>query len=190
MSHQGTKTPGHGRWANGQMGRIAKTLPPARPPLHPTSCLPAHLPICLLLALLVASPAVAQVAAHAPVVIQPPSNSSVTLRPVGRPVVRVNGAVLTDRDLLREMFTIFPYARIHNGFPREMEAGIRDGAMKMIIFEELVYQEAKRRNMTVPPGRARARPGGVSAAVQFLQRISAVPASRIPWFGTDPAGED
>jgi hypothetical protein len=64
----------------------------------------------------------------------------------------VNGAVLTDRDLLREMYTIFPYARVHNGFPKAMEAGIRDGAMKMMIFEELVYQEAKRRNMTVPPG--------------------------------------
>jgi parvulin-like peptidyl-prolyl isomerase len=63
----------------------------------------------------------------------------------------VNGAVLTDRDLLREMFTIFPYARVHNGFPQSMEAGIRDGAMKMMIFEELVYQEAKRRNLSVPP---------------------------------------
>ena len=72
---------------------------------------------------------------------------------MGRPVVRVNGAVLTDRDLLREMFAIFPYARLHNGFPKAMEADIRDGAMKMIIFEELVYQEAKRRNMTVPPAR-------------------------------------
>lgn len=93
----------------------------------------------------------AQVASHAPAVIQAPSDSSVTFRPVGRPVVRVNGAVLTDRDLLREMFTIFPYARVHNGFPKPMEAGIRDGAMKMMIFEELVYQEAKRRNLHVPP---------------------------------------
>ena len=29
----------------------------------------------------------------------------------GKPVARVNGTVLTDRDLLREMYTIFPYAR-------------------------------------------------------------------------------
>ena len=37
----------------------------------------------------------------------------------GKPVARVNGTVLTDRDLLREMYTIFPYARQHNGsFPR------------------------------------------------------------------------
>jgi hypothetical protein len=70
----------------------------------------------------------------------------------GKPVARVNGAVLTDRDLLREMYLIFPYARQHNGgFPKEMEPGIRKGALQMIIFEELVYQEALRRKMTVAP---------------------------------------
>jgi len=74
------------------------------------------------------------------------------LQPSGKPVVRVNGATLTDRDLLREEYTIFPYARQHNGvIPADMEPGIRDGAMQMIVFEELVYQEAQRRKMTVPP---------------------------------------
>ena len=66
-------------------------------------------------------------------------------------VARVNGAILTDRDLLREMLQIFPYASQHNGFPKEQEASIRQGALQMIIFEELVYQEAKRRNLTVAP---------------------------------------
>jgi len=70
----------------------------------------------------------------------------------GSPVARVNGAVLTDHDLRREMYSIFPYARQHHGrFPKEMEPGIRKGAMQMIIFEELVYQEALRRKMTVGP---------------------------------------
>jgi hypothetical protein len=32
-----------------------------------------------------------------------------------------------------------------------MEADIRAGAMQMMIFEELVYQEAQRRHLTVPP---------------------------------------
>lgn len=74
--------------------------------------------------------------------------------PPARPVVRVNGAVLTDRDLLREMYTIFPYAKQHHGaFPKEMEPGIRQGALKMIEFEELVYQEATRRQMTIAPQR-------------------------------------
>ncbi len=68
-----------------------------------------------------------------------------------KPVARVNGAVLTDRDLLREMFQIFPYARQHNGFPKAQEGAIRQGALQMIIFEELVYQEANRRKLAVPP---------------------------------------
>ncbi len=74
--------------------------------------------------------------------------------PLAKPVVRINGSVLTDRDLLREMLAIFPYARQHNGtFPKAMEADIRRGALKMIEFEELVYQEAIRRHMTVAPER-------------------------------------
>lgn len=72
----------------------------------------------------------------------------------GKAVARVNGAVLTDRDLVREMYSIFPYARQHNGvFPKAMEPEIRRGALKMIEFEELVYQEAVRRKMTVAPAR-------------------------------------
>jgi len=66
-------------------------------------------------------------------------------------VARVNGSVLTAADLLREEYTIFPYARQHNGLPKELEPQIREGAMKMLVFEELVYQETLRRKMTVPP---------------------------------------
>jgi len=74
--------------------------------------------------------------------------------PMPKPIARVNGAVLTDHDLLREMYAIFPYARQHNGgFPKEMEADIRKGALKMIEFEELVYQEALRLQRTVAPER-------------------------------------
>jgi len=75
-------------------------------------------------------------------------------QPNARPVARVNGSVLTEVDLLREMYAIFPYAKQHNGgFPKAMEADIRRGALKMIEFEELVYQEAKRRQMTIAPER-------------------------------------
>lgn len=77
-----------------------------------------------------------------------------TLQVTGKAVARVNGTELTDRDLLREMYAIFPYARQHNGaFPEAMEADIRKGALKMIEFEELVYQEAVRRKMTILPER-------------------------------------
>jgi len=105
----------------------------------------------LCLGVLVVTTASAQVPSHTPTTVEPPLAASVSIQPTGRVVARVNGSILTDRDLLREMYTIFPYARVHNGFPQAMEAGIRDGAMKMMIFEELVYQEAKRRGATVPP---------------------------------------
>jgi len=109
-----------------------------------------QLPICgfLALALSVAS---AQVASHAPTAITNTVSAQTSpLKVSDKPVARVNGAVLTDRDLLREMYTIFPYAQQHNGFPKAQEAEIRQGALEMIIFEELVYQEAERRKLTVP----------------------------------------
>lgn len=93
----------------------------------------------------------AQVSSHAPTGAAkptPPPNSSFQVS--DKAVAKVNGAILTDRDLLREMFQIFPYAQQHNGFPKEQEASIRQGALQMIIFEELVYQEAERRKLTVP----------------------------------------
>ena len=99
----------------------------------------------------------AQVASHAPTLPLTPATASNTTGSIvisGRPVARVNGAVLTDRDLLREMMNIFPYGRQHGGhFPKELEADIRHRAMQMIIFEELVYQEAQRRQMTVTPAK-------------------------------------
>jgi parvulin-like peptidyl-prolyl isomerase len=109
-------------------------------------------------ALLVAiSTASAQVASHTPTAVastKTPQASAAQVSPLqvsDKPVARVNGAVLTDRDLLREMYSIFPYAQQHNGFPKEQEASIRQGALEMIVFEELVYQEAVRRKMTVAP---------------------------------------
>jgi parvulin-like peptidyl-prolyl isomerase len=68
-------------------------------------------------------------------------------------VARVNGTVLTASDLVREEYAIFPYARQHNGIPKEFEKQVRDGALKMIVFEELVYQEALRRKVAVSPAR-------------------------------------
>lgn len=97
--------------------------------------------------------ATAQVASHAPTKFnntpatpsaKPPEN------PMGKAVVKVNGTVLTQYDLVREEYAIFPYARQHGGIPKELEPGIRSGALDMIIFEELVYQEALRRKMTIP----------------------------------------
>ncbi|MGB6688197.1 MAG: peptidyl-prolyl cis-trans isomerase [Terracidiphilus sp.] len=90
----------------------------------------------------------AQVASYVPAAsAQAPAAGPAT---AARPVALVNGAVLTEADLLREEYAIFPYARQHNGIPKELAPQIRAGALKMIIFEELVYQESQRRKMTVP----------------------------------------
>ena len=110
------------------------------------------LSICILLTAL---PAAGQVASHAPSALAA-APASAMVSPVqisDKPVARVNGAVLTDRDLLREMYAIFPYAKQHNGFPKAEEASIRQGALEMIIFEELVYQEARRRSLTISNAR-------------------------------------
>jgi peptidyl-prolyl cis-trans isomerase SurA len=105
------------------------------------------------LLLAAAGNASSQVASHAPTApaksSSAPANSPFNVS--DKPVAKVNGAVLTDRDLLREMLQIFPYAGQHNGFPKDQEASIRQGALQMIIFEELVYQEGVRRKLTVPP---------------------------------------
>jgi parvulin-like peptidyl-prolyl isomerase len=103
------------------------------------------------LLLAAASNSPAQVSSHAPTGAgKQEASSNSAFQVSDKPVARVNGAVLTDRDLLREMLQIFPYARQHNGFPKAQEAAIRQGALQMIIFEELVYQEALRRKLTVP----------------------------------------
>jgi peptidyl-prolyl cis-trans isomerase SurA len=93
-----------------------------------------------------------QVASHAPVSAGPstPAKADVSAMAI-KPVARVNGAVLTEIDLKREMYMMFPYAQQHGGVPKTMEPEIRKGAMDMMIFEELLYQEAKRRKLQVAP---------------------------------------
>ncbi len=92
-----------------------------------------------------------------------------------KPAVRVNGAVLTEADVVRQMYTIFPYASQHGGFPKPLEADIRKGAIEMIIFEELLYQEARRMKIPIAPeqlSRAEAafrKQLGSSAYEQFLR---------------------
>jgi len=104
------------------------------------------------LILLAILPSVAQMAvSHEPTsyfAASVPSAASMT-----KPVARVNGTVLTENDLQREMYAIFPDARVHNGIPKAMEPQIRKGALQMIVFEELVYQEAERRHTTIAPAR-------------------------------------
>ena len=112
--------------------------------------------LCICAAILLALPCAsgqtaALLSSHASTVKPAPVPQGVQVS--GKPVVRVNGATLTDRDLVREMFALFPYAKLHNGFPKAQEPEIRRGAFEMIVFEELVYQDAVRRRLTIAPER-------------------------------------
>ena len=107
--------------------------------------------------LLAAALSQSQVASHTPTVFRQapaakPAPSAIPHNST-KIVARVNGSVLTDADLLREEYAIFPYARQHNGIPSELAPQVRNGALKMIVFEELVYQEALRRKLTVSPAK-------------------------------------
>lgn len=124
--------------------------------------------------MLIGSFAMSQVASHAPTAAANPASANTPTREpsrqvMGKPVARVNGTVLTDQDLVREMYTIFPYARQHSGgFPVTIEPQIRQGAMEMIVFEELVYQEAQRRKMAIPLARTN------RAEAEFKKQFSSV----------------
>lgn len=117
---------------------------------------------------LAASTAAAQMASHAPTAFKGTNPAKATpsaagkTEPVLQPapasmpkqkvVARVNGTDLLEADLVGEMNAMFPYAAQHNGqVPKAMEPEIRRGALEMLIFEELLYQEAKRRQMTIAP---------------------------------------
>lgn len=112
------------------------------------------------------------VASHAPALMAPKAASAVTVSPTpappspGNPVARVNGAVLTDEDLTREIEAIFPYAKVHNGIPKDMEPEMRKGALDMIIFEELLYQQALREKRAVASERLQ------RAEVEFRKQFS------------------
>jgi parvulin-like peptidyl-prolyl isomerase len=110
-----------------------------------------------ILVLAVTTVAQGQVASHTPTKLPVNTNTpTVASLPAAKPIVRVNGAVLTDRDLTREMMNVFPYAKQHGGkFPKESEAKIRQTAMKNIEFEELAYQDGMKRGLAVSPEKLR-----------------------------------
>ena len=94
-----------------------------------------------------------QVSSHAPT-MQGTSIVQSASAPSGQTVTVVNGVPLTDRDVVREMMNVFPYAKQHGGkFPKDSEAQIRQQAIRNIEFEELVYQDAQRRGLTVAPAK-------------------------------------
>ena len=126
--------------------------------------------VVLSVSLAVSVTAVAQMAplasSHAPA-IKKPTPAAQPSALATKPAAKVNGTVISELELRREMLTIFPYAQQHGGdFPKELEPDIRKGALDMVIFEELLYQEAKRTKVAIAPEKL------VSAQKAFRRQFS------------------
>jgi parvulin-like peptidyl-prolyl isomerase len=67
-------------------------------------------------------------------------------------IALVNSVTLTQVQLDEEMQRLFPYYALHGGrVPPSAEAELRQQAMHDMVLHELVYQEARRRGLQVPP---------------------------------------
>jgi len=67
-------------------------------------------------------------------------------------VARVNGAAITQFDLLEQMQRMFPYSPMHGGkVPEKYQDEIRKKSLDQLVMEELIYQDARRRGMVVTP---------------------------------------
>jgi len=90
------------------------------------------------------------IASHAPTVPATVGGAA----PTTVVVARVNGVALTQADLDQQETAIFPYFRMHGGrIPPGAEPEIRSMAMQRIVLDELLYQEARRRNLKLPEAR-------------------------------------
>jgi peptidyl-prolyl cis-trans isomerase C len=75
-----------------------------------------------------------------------------------RVVARVNGTPILQRDLDLQMRSLFPFYSVHGGqVPASAQTEIRQKAMDKVLLEELLYQEARRRGLTVTAAEVNAR---------------------------------
>jgi parvulin-like peptidyl-prolyl isomerase len=111
---------------------------------------------------------------HAPSV-PAPAGAAPAASELESAVARVNGVAITNRDVREQSVRLFPYYSIHGGkVPDKFQPEIRQKAIQQLITDELIYQEAKRRNMPVSPAamqkvlsQAKARFGSAAAYRQF-----------------------
>ena len=93
----------------------------------------------------------APVASHAPTAAAIANTTASPAVPASAVVAQVNGVALTQADLSDQEQAIFPYFRMHGGqIPPSAEPEIRRLALHKIVLNELLYQEARRRNLTIP----------------------------------------
>jgi PPIC-type PPIASE domain/SurA-like N-terminal domain len=67
-----------------------------------------------------------------------------------RPVAKVNGVPIIEKDLQNEMESLYPENSAHGGLNPEKLKEIRDKALNELIVEELAYQKAHKQGLLVP----------------------------------------
>jgi parvulin-like peptidyl-prolyl isomerase len=66
-----------------------------------------------------------------------------------KPVVEVNGKILTEMDLNESLNELMPASRFHGGFSSEKRNSYRPKAIDNMVEKELLYQEAVSRGLSV-----------------------------------------
>jgi peptidyl-prolyl cis-trans isomerase C len=115
--------------------------------------------LSILVLALCAAPLIAQelgmAVSHAPTLNGPPETAStVGNTPLDLSKIiaaKVNGVDITERDVQEQMVRLFPFYSIHGGkVPEQYKGEIRKKAVNQVVMDELIYEEAKKRNITVP----------------------------------------
>ncbi len=94
-------------------------------------------------------------ASHAPVVppaaVKTAPTVPATQTDPAKPVARVNGVVVVERDVREQMQRLFPYYSIHGGkVPEKYQGEIREKAIQQLITDELEYQQARKQGLAIP----------------------------------------
>jgi len=96
---------------------------------------------------------------HQPTLTMPPASSAgvpevaaISTKPPTAQVARINGVVVTQAQVDEEIQRLFPYFAIHGGrVPEGARKQLQDQAIHDAVLHELMYQEARRRGLQVPP---------------------------------------
>jgi len=108
-------------------------------------------------------------------------------KPAGTPIARINGIALTQDYLDEEMQRLFPYYSIHGGHvPASAEANLKTQAMHDAVLHELVYQEALRRKVQIPPQEWQKRMSDIRKGFSTRKAFEAAVTKQ---YGSTPAFE-
>lgn len=107
---------------------------------------------------------------HQPSAPAPATTLPSSTKPPEAQIARVNGVALTQAQLDEETKRLFPYYAVHGGrVPAGAEAELRRQAVHDAVLHELMYQEARRRNLQVAPTKWQKRIGEIRSSFASRQ---------------------